>query len=88
MPNIKSAIKRVKVSQKKTAVNKMYKSDLRTTVKKTYAAIETAADNAQELVNDAQITVDKAAGKGYMHKNAAARQKSRLAKAYNKMSKA
>jgi small subunit ribosomal protein S20 len=88
MPNIKSAIKRVKVSQKKTAVNKMYKSDLRTTVKKTYAAIETAADNAQELVNDAQIKVDKAAGKGYMHKNAAARQKSRLAKAYNKMSKA
>lgn len=88
MPNIKSAIKRVKVSQKKTAVNKMYKSDLRTTVKKTYAAIETAADNAQELVNDAQIKIDKAAGKGYMHKNAAARQKSRLAKAYNKMSKA
>ncbi|MDD2374333.1 MAG: small subunit ribosomal protein [Clostridiales bacterium] len=88
MPNIKSAIKRVKVSQKKTAVNKMYKSDLRTTVKKTYAAIETAADNAQELVNDAQIKIDKAAGKGYTHKNAAARQKSRLAKAYNKMSKA
>jgi small subunit ribosomal protein S20 len=66
----------------------MYKSDLRTTVKKTYAAIETAADNAQELVNDAQIKIDKAAGKGYTHKNAAARQKSRLAKAYNKMSKA
>lgn len=88
MPNIKSAIKRVSVSEKKTAVNKMYKSNLRTAVKKTYTAIETSADNSAELVKDAQVRIDKAAGKGYMHKNAAARQKSRMAKAYNKASKA
>ena len=88
MPNIKSAIKRVSVSQRKNAANKMYRSSLRTAVKNTYAAIETSDEKAAELVSDAIVKIDKAAGKGYTHKNAAARQKSRLAKAYNKMEKA
>jgi len=82
MPNIKSAIKRVKVTEKKTAANKMKKSEIRTVVKKAKASIATA--DSAVFVKDAQITIDKAAAKGYIHKNTAARKKSRIAKAVNK----
>ena len=79
MPNIKSAIKRVKVTEKKTAANKMKKSEIRTVVKKAKASIATV--DSADAIKDAQITLDKAAAKGYIHKNTAARKKSRLAKA-------
>mgnify|MGYP003454970868 CR=1 FL=1 len=72
MPNIKSAIKRVKVAEKANAANSQAKSAMRTTVKKAEQALATGAENAQELV--------VAASKGIIHKNAAARKKSRLAK--------
>ncbi len=79
-PNIKSAKKRVKVSEKKNLRNRMIKSAVRTSVKKLEAAI--AADpqtaNAQLVVTTSAI--DKAASKGVMHKNAANRKKARLAK--------
>ncbi len=81
MPNIKSAIKRVKVSEKKTAANKMKKSEIRTVVKKAKASIVANDDSKIVLLKDAQSAIDKAASKGYIHKNAAARKKSRLAKA-------
>lgn len=80
MPNIKSAIKRVKVTEKKTAANKMKKSEMRTAIKKTKASIAEGNVSAETL-KEAQATLDKAAAKGYIHKNAAARSKSRLAKA-------
>ena len=80
MPNIKSAKKRVKVSEKKNLRNRMIKSAVRTSVKKLEAAI--AADpqtaNAQLVVTTSAI--DKAASKGVMYKNAANRKKARLAK--------
>lgn len=80
MPNIKSAKKRVKVSEKKNLRNRMIKSAVRTSVKKLEAAI--AADpqtaNAQLVVTTSAI--DKAASKSVMHKNAANRKKARLAK--------
>ena len=80
MPNIKSAKKRVKVSEKKNLRNRMIKSAVRTSVKKLEAAI--AADpqtaNAQLVVTTSAI--DEAASKGVMHKNAANRKKARLAK--------
>lgn len=80
MPNIKSAKKRVKVSEKKNLRNRMIKSAVRTSVKKLEAAI--AADpqtaNAQLVVTTSAI--DKAASKCVMHKNAANRKKARLAK--------
>lgn len=83
MPNIKSAIKRVKVTEKKTAANKMKKSEIRTVVKKAKASIAaTSADTSATIVST-QTTLDKAAAKGYIHKNTAARQKSRLTKAAN-----
>lgn len=87
MPNIKSAIKRVKVIAKKTAANKIKKSEIRTAVKKTKAAVASSVEGAAELVKDTQAVIDKAAAKGYMHKNTAARKKSKLAKAINSLTK-
>ncbi len=83
MPNIKSAIKRVKVSEKKTQANKMKKSEIRTAVKKARVAVAESAPEAPELVKKAQVKLDKAVAKGYIHKNTVARRKSRLAKALN-----
>lgn len=80
MPNIKSAIKRVKVAEKANATNAPAKSAMRTTVKKAEQAIATGAENTQELVVAASKALDKAVSKGLIHKNAAARKKSRLAK--------
>lgn len=75
MPNIKSAKKRVLVSRARTQANKAAKSTLRTAIKKARAE---GADAA--VVKAAVVTVDKAAGKGLIHKNKAARLKSQLAK--------
>lgn len=81
MPNIKSAIKRVKVNAKANAANSQAKSAMRTTVKKKLKnAVAANAENAQELLQAAYKSLDKAASKGLIHKNAAARKKSRLAK--------
>ncbi len=84
MPNIKSAMKRVKVIEKKTAANKIKKSEIRTSLKKTRAAVASSAENAGALVLEAQSKLDKAAVKGYLHKNNVARKQSKLAKAFNK----
>jgi len=80
MPNIKSAIKRVKVNAKANVANSQAKSAMRTTVKKAENAVSANAENAQELLQAAYKSLDKAASKGLIHKNAAARKKSRLAK--------
>ena len=78
MPNIKSAKTRVLTSQARTEANKSAKSALRTSIKK---AREDGADAA--TVKAAVVNVDKAAGKGLIHKNKAARIKSQLAKKAN-----
>ena len=83
MPNIKSAVKRVKTSEKKTEQNKAKRSDMRTAVKHCNEAIKANSDNKQELLNTAIKKVDKAASKKLIHKNAASRKKSQLMKAYN-----
>ena len=80
MPNIKSAIKRVSVSEKKAAANKSKKTAIRTTVKKAKANVA-AGENVEATLKATQKAVDQAAAKGHMSKNAAARTKSRLAKA-------
>lgn len=84
MPNIKSAIKRVSVTAKKTAANKIKKSEIRTAVKKTKAALASSVDGAADLVKETQSKLDKAAAKGYLHKNNVARKKARLTKALNR----
>jgi small subunit ribosomal protein S20 len=86
MPNIKSAIKRVKTSEARNAQNVTVKSSMRTAVKKAEAAIvneDTAA--AKTAYADAVSRLDKAAAKGLIHKNAAARKQSRLAKKLNSL---
>lgn len=80
MPNVKSAIKRVTVSEKKAAANKSKKTAIRTTIKKAKANVA-AGENVEATLKATQKAVDKAAAKGHMSKNAAARTKSRLAKA-------
>ena len=77
MPNIKSAKKRVKVINTKTMRNKAVKSDLKTALKK---AVAENAENKEEVVRAAIKKVDMACTKGIMHKNAAARKVSQLAK--------
>ena len=83
MPNIKSAIKRVKVIEKKNLRNRMIKSAMRTSVKKFDAAFaEGAAD--EKLLSATASVIDRSAAKGVIHKNAANRKKARLAKRLNK----
>lgn len=86
MPNIKSAIKRVKVNEGRRAQNISVKSDMRTAVKKVETLV---VNNDVETAKSALITatkkLDKAARKGLIHKNTAARQKSRLAKKLNEL---
>lgn len=84
MPNIKSAIKRVKKSEKRRLRNSMIKSDLRTAVKKVNVAIDNKDQEAvKDLLINATKKLDKAASKGVIHKNKAARLKSRLMKKAN-----
>ena len=79
LPNIKSAIKRVKVSEKKNLRNRMVKSAMKTNVKKYEAAV--AAGNADvAMLSATSSAIDKAAAKGVISKNAANRKKSRMAK--------
>lgn len=83
MPNIKSAIKRVKVNEKKNLRNRMIKSAMRTSVKKFDAAVTAGQADAQ-LLSATSSAVDRAVSKGVMSKNAANRKKARMAKAMNK----
>ena len=86
MPNIKSAKKRVKVTEAKTLQNKMYKSALKTSIKKFKAAVE-ANDKAlaEKAYADAVSMVDKAVTKGILHANNAAHKKSQYTLLLNKM---
>ena len=78
MANIKSQIKRNRTNEEARERNKAVRSEVKTRVKHAEAAIAEGADNADELVKIAVRSIDKAAGKGVFHKNAAARRKSRL----------
>ena len=69
MPNIKSAIKRVKVTEKKNLRNRMIKSAMKTQIKKFETAVS-ANEADVKLLSATQGAVDKAAAKGVIHKNA------------------
>ncbi len=84
MPNIKSAIKRVSVIEKKTMRNNMIKTGYRTAVKKFEQAIEAGnVEEAKTLFVAATKKIDQACTKGVIVKNTAARKKSNLAKKLN-----
>ena len=84
MPNIESAIKRVRTSEKANLLNNNQKSAMRTKIKKYEAAVAEGAENAEALLQDAIKAIDSVATKGLIHANKAARDKSRLAKKMNK----
>jgi small subunit ribosomal protein S20 len=87
LANIKSAIKRVKTNDARRVHNAQIKSAMRTAVKNFEALVTNQdADNAKTAYATASKKIDKAARKGIIHKNAAARQKSRLAKQLNSIS--
>ncbi len=80
MPNIKSAKKRVLVSERNRLRNKTWKSAVRTVRNNVADAVKsTSAKDATEALSHAYEVIDKAVAKGVLHKNAAARRKSRLA---------
>ena len=84
MPNIQSAKKRVKVSEKKNLRNRIVKSGMRSAVRKLNAAVADDPKNAGAVLSATSAVIDKAASKGVIHKNAANRKKARLAKQVNK----
>lgn len=88
MPNHKSAEKRVRQTAKKTAVNKANTSKLRTQIKKLRTALaNNDKDQSQELLTPTIALIDKSVNKGVLHKNTAARHKSRLTSHVNDLSK-
>lgn len=86
MPNIKSAKKRMRSSVKKTNVNTLVNSSMRTAIKKFEKEVKNG--NKEEASNNLNIAIqriDKAMSSGLVHKNKAARLKSRLTKMKNGM---
>ena len=81
MANIKSAIKRNKQNEKRRLRNRVYRGKARTFIAKAHVEINSGEkDSAASAVKIAISALDKAAQKGVIHKNNAARRKSRLIK--------
>lgn len=80
MANIKSAIKRNKQNEVRRVRNKRVTSEINTRVRQAEAAGVAGAENTEELATAAIKRIDMAVTKGIVHKNTAARQKSRLLK--------
>ncbi|HLF99966.1 MAG TPA: 30S ribosomal protein S20 [Acidimicrobiia bacterium] len=81
MANIKSQIKRNRKNEAQRVRNKAVRTELKTRVKNAATAASTGAEDAPAQLREAQKRLDMAATKGVIHKNAAARRKSRLAAA-------
>lgn len=87
MPNHKSAEKRVRQNEKRRDNNRSNRSRLRTSIKKLRAEITTGdANTLNTLLPETISTIDKAVQKGVLHRNAAARYKSRLTTRVNQAS--
>lgn len=86
MANIKSQIKRNRQNEKQRVRNRVYRGSARTAVRNARLVIETGeTEQAQEAILVAVKALDKAAAKGVIHKNNAARRKSRLMAQLNSM---
>ncbi|PUU92621.1 MAG: small subunit ribosomal protein S20, partial [Halanaerobium sp.] len=84
MPIIKSAKKRVKITEKKTAQNREWKDRLKNAIKDMEKAVEAGdKEAAAEQLKETKKVIDKAVTRNIIHKNNAARKKSRLTKMYN-----
>ena len=81
MANIKSAMKRVKITEKQSLRNRAARSEMKTTIRRFDEALQAGDAAASEKAYlTAVSTVDHAAAKGMIHKNAAAHKKAQLAK--------
>jgi len=79
MPNHKSAEKRVRQNERRRVINRSNRARLRTSIKKLHAALEDGnGKEVNALLPTTVSEIDKAVQKGVIHRNAAARQKSRL----------
>ena len=79
MPNHKSAEKRVRQNEKRRLINRSHRSKVRTYIKRLRAALDSGkSEDVQSMLPEAMSVIDKSVQKGVMHKNAAARYKSRL----------
>ena len=84
MANSKSAKKRIRVAERRAERNKPYRTAARTYVKKAEVALSSGnPDAAQAAILEAVSMLDRVAGKGVIHRNNAARRKSRLMAKYN-----
>lgn len=83
MANIKSQIKRNRQNEKRRVRNRIYRGRARTFVAKAVVSLASNAENTKESVLQAISALDKAAEKGIIHKNNAARRKGRLMKRLN-----
>ncbi|HBR01667.1 MAG TPA: 30S ribosomal protein S20 [Ruminiclostridium sp.] len=86
MPNIKSAVKRVKTNEAKNMQNRAKKSELKTILRSYREAVAEKAPETQDMLKVAVRKIDQAAAKNLLHKNAASRKKSQLQKALNTIS--
>ncbi len=87
MANIKSQIKRNRQNKKRRELNRMFRGNARSAVRKAQLAIENGeVEAATEATRLAIKALDKAAAKNIIHKNKAARQKSNLMRDFNNMS--
>ena len=84
MANIQSAIKRIRRSERRRKINQVHRSRARTYVKRTRELIAAGKiEEAEAVALQAMRSLDKAAQRGIIHKNKAARSKSRLMKQLN-----
>jgi len=89
LPNTKSAAKALRRSERRRIRNRFWRSTARTFIKKARKLIEAGdLEAAAKAVGDAISVLDRAAAKGVIHKNNAARRKSRLMKRFNALVKA
>ena len=88
MPNHKSAEKRVRQNEKRRLINRSHRSKVRTYIKRLRAALDSGnGEDVQAVLPEAISVIDKSVQKGVMHKNAAARYKSRLTVRANQAAK-
>ena len=87
MPNIKQQEKRMRLAAKQRLRNRQYKSSIRTLFKRFQTSVEEHdGESAGLLFTELTAKIDKAASKGVIHKNNAARKKSRVARVYARLS--
>ena len=89
MANSKSALKRLRSAERRRLRNRVYLGRARTAVKKARRLIDKGhIEQARQAVHTAVVALDKAAQKGIIHKNNAARRKSRLMQQFNQAERA